>query len=272
MPCHVMPCNVMSCHVLSCHVSTFRYAARLPPLRPRKNSFGGANDHPHVRSSKRTGKQRTAADLRKAFSARRADAAAWFRAFQEDLTGSNLLPAHGGKQAPLPGGPDGGPDGAVDGANGADSATTADTAAGSVVVAGEGEGLSSSEVARKVFAIVRGAGRDKRSPGAGGMRYGGRGAGGGGRAGGVGGGGVGLGRGGNTRLEKEGTNTTAPRTNMGGSRFHARHLILACSTSQPAPASFQLFRGGGWGGSRNTSKGMFGCGFRDTAGRLVDYP
>lgn len=45
----------------------------------------------HSKSNKRTGKERTAADRRKAFSAHRADAATWFRAFREDLAKADML-------------------------------------------------------------------------------------------------------------------------------------------------------------------------------------
>eukprot|EP00903_Cladosiphon_okamuranus_P014275 g13258.t1 len=124
-----------------------------------------ANDH--ARGSKRTGKERTAADHRKAFSARRTAAASWFRAFREDLARADMLSPK---------------------AESSTSSTSTGSTAGHV------------SVAEKVLAIVRDAGSENRCSGARAGRGGGKGGGrlnsavlGGGAAG-----GSMLGRGGNT--------------------------------------------------------------------------
>ena len=132
----------------------------------------GVSANDHARSSKRTGKERTAADHRKAFSARRADAASWFRAFREDLARASMLRPKA-------------------------ESSTSSSDPGSPAAAQARDG----SVARKVLAILRDAGGENRSSGAGPGRGGGKG---GGRlnstvlGGGAGGGSM-LGRGGNTR-------------------------------------------------------------------------
>ncbi|CAM9438750.1 unnamed protein product, partial [Ectocarpus fasciculatus] len=140
-------------------------------------SIGISRGENHAKSNERTGKERTAADHRKAFSVHRANAAGWFRSFREELIRANILSARG---------------------------TTVQTSVGD---AATGAGVAEeNSTAKRVLAIVRDAGVDNRSSGAsaGGSRGGARGGGGGG--GGklnsmvmsVGGGGGMLGRGGNT--------------------------------------------------------------------------
>lgn len=115
------------------------------PLSTRQSlrSVGvSANDH--ARSSKRTGKERTAADHRKAFSARRADAASWFRTFREDLARADMLRPKA-------------------------ESSTSSTSTGSTAADGS--------VAQKVLAIVRDVGGENRNSGAGAGRGGGKGGG-----------------------------------------------------------------------------------------------
>eukprot|EP00752_Nemacystus_decipiens_P009941 g8865.t1 len=133
----------------------------------------GVSTTDHARSNTRTGKERTADDHRKAFSARRADAASWFRAFREDLARADMLRL----KAEIP---------------------TSSTGTGSTA----GAQASDVSVAKKVLAIVRDAGGGNRNSGAGAGRGGGGGNGHGRLnstvlGGGAGGGGM-LGRGGNT--------------------------------------------------------------------------
>ncbi|CAM9599517.1 unnamed protein product [Scytosiphon promiscuus] len=59
-------------------------------------SIGISPINDHAKSRERTGKERTTADHRRAFSAKRAQAAAWFRSFQQDLAKAGMLPPRGG--------------------------------------------------------------------------------------------------------------------------------------------------------------------------------
>lgn len=145
------------------------------------DSIGVSRGDNYATSNQRTGKERTAADHRKAFSVYRANAAGWFRSFREELIRANMLSPRG---------------------------TTAQT---SVIDTAADAGVAAEKnTAKRVLAIVRDACVDNRSSGAspGGSRGGARGGvgGGGGKLNSmvmsVGGGGGMLGRGGNTRCVK----------------------------------------------------------------------
>lgn len=137
-----------------------------------RNAGADASDINHAKSDRRTGKERTAADQRRAFSAHRAAAASWFRAFREDLDKEDMLKP--GEKKPSSG------------------TDTVDAAAAQ---------SRHEATTRKLLAILRDVGSGAKATAAGAGRGRGRGAGGGklNSVLGIGGGGGMMARGGNTR-------------------------------------------------------------------------